>query len=548
MTRFVFDLSDADLSESSDGADGLVDADELEYSDEEDEENDVGAASPRQPTSPAKPSTPPTSTSRYGVDPRHPTESIESYMRRSNYRMPWQQREDSQVWSPDFVPPVQQYPPLSSYVDPNTASTQTLLEWARDVDRQRKRRHPRSHERRRRYTNERDDDENWYDREVADLQQILRQSSETAAARIVAASSSPSDALTIRQSAAIVVVPSPSQVQATEEAIQLYRGIREDDAKVQREIEHIRTSLRDDNQKRQQGLRVILKREEEKARQIMKEQKLLDAKYEEDLQEQERQKEALRAVETKRQEEELKAREAQEKVSQEKAARERAVAEAEAKERQYIVRAQQLVKELKKVQESVEPFEQSTSPHVKKRRLQTKKLVGGRINTLTENADKIRTVAAEVSKAIATARAEDDQIKQQVQAGSTEFSSEMARGKRYLVDQLCRKVIVRVQAEGFNGQRGDGFPLANMLAIVSVDNKDLLQMLAAHIYTVCPTAIPSLPKLAPNATEEELMESLGMLKNAKTGEYETFERFLTRTEVSIDDEYPVATCLRFVFF
>jgi len=79
-------------------------------------------------------------------------------------------------------------------------------------------------------------------------------------------------------------------------------------------------------------------------------------------------------------------------------------------------------------------------------------------------------------------------------------------------------------------QRGDGFPLANMLAIVSGEQKELGPVLAAHIYTVCPTAIPSLPIVAPEASEEELMDSLGMEKKAD-GSYETFERFLSRTEV-----------------
>jgi hypothetical protein len=78
--------------------------------------------------------------------------------------------------------------------------------------------------------------------------------------------------------------------------------------------------------------------------------------------------------------------------------------------------------------------------------------------------------------------------------------------------------------------RGDGFPLANMCALVSVDNKDLIPVLAAHIYTVCPTAIPTLPTPSSDASEEELMQSLGMLKG-KNGEFETFERFLARTEV-----------------
>jgi hypothetical protein len=69
-----------------------------------------------------------------------------------------------------------------------------------------------------------------------------------------------------------------------------------------------------------------------------------------------------------------------------------------------------------------------------------------------------------------------------------------------------------------------------MCALVSVENKELVPVLAAHIYTVCPTAIPTLPTPSSDASEEELMQSLGMLKG-KNGEFETFERFLARTEV-----------------
>ena len=79
-------------------------------------------------------------------------------------------------------------------------------------------------------------------------------------------------------------------------------------------------------------------------------------------------------------------------------------------------------------------------------------------------------------------------------------------------------------------QRGDGFPLANMLALVSVENKDINPILAAHIYTVCPVAIPALPTPSKDASEDEFMESLGMLRE-KSGEFETFEKFLSRTEV-----------------
>ncbi len=82
----------------------------------------------------------------------------------------------------------------------------------------------------------------------------------------------------------------------------------------------------------------------------------------------------------------------------------------------------------------------------------------------------------------------------------------------------------------YNRTRGDGFPLAHMLAYTSTNLKeDFSYILMAHIYAVCPVAIPTLPSPAHGCSELELMESLGMQKDKK-GEYETFDRFLTRTE------------------
>lgn len=71
-----------------------------------------------------------------------------------------------------------------------------------------------------------------------------------------------------------------------------------------------------------------------------------------------------------------------------------------------------------------------------------------------------------------------------------------------------------------------------MLALISLENKELGPVLEAHIYTVCPTAIPKLPTPSTDASEEALMKSLGMAKDKK-GEYETFSRFLLRTEVRL---------------
>lgn len=95
------------------------------------------------------------------------------------------------------------------------------------------------------------------------------------------------------------------------------------------------------------------------------------------------------------------------------------------------------------LQRSVADFE--TAANVKDRRLQYKKLVNGRINTLAENVQKIQQVAQEVAEAITTARAADDASKA---ANQNDMSS---LGKRYLVNLLASKIMVRAQAEGFNG-------------------------------------------------------------------------------------------------
>jgi GLE1-like protein len=79
-------------------------------------------------------------------------------------------------------------------------------------------------------------------------------------------------------------------------------------------------------------------------------------------------------------------------------------------------------------------------------------------------------------------------------------------------------------------RRGDGFALAAMLTHISIDNRDIHPVLAGHIYTVCPAAVPRLPTRSSNLSEDSFMESLGMAKEAD-GSFESFERFILRTEV-----------------
>ena len=115
----------------------------------------------------------------------------------------------------------------------------------------------------------------------------------------------------------------------------------------------------------------------------------------------------------------------------------------------------------------------------------------------------------------------------------------MTMGKKYLLDLLASNLIVRVQAGTFNGVRGDGFPLASMFAHVSTQCEELGPLLEAHLYGVCPTAIPTMSLTSAGGggeeggeeDEEELMESLGMIRD-KEGKFESFDKFLNRTEVS----------------
>ena len=78
-------------------------------------------------------------------------------------------------------------------------------------------------------------------------------------------------------------------------------------------------------------------------------------------------------------------------------------------------------------------------------------IVNGKVNTLSDNAEKIRQVSHDVAAAIQEAREEDARLKQLIESGDQSIDKETTHGKRYLVDLLCSKVIVRVQAEGFNG-------------------------------------------------------------------------------------------------
>ena len=289
----------------------------------------------------------------------------------------------------------------------------------------------------------------------------------------------------------------------------------------------------------------LIKREEAEAtmiyhREEMKRQKRLaeEQKEREKLEEQERaeQQENERKEQARLQSE----KEAKVKILQQeekdrllKEEKEKLQAEreaAKAKRMEYILKAQKKVGKLDQVRASLQHFDTSKEKPISRRRLNFKKIAKGKMNTLSHEKDKVEIVVRHVVEAINTAIQEDIAMRTQMEAGDTSITKDMARGSRYLMDLIASNVIVRVQAEGFNGTRGDGFPLAHMLAQTSTHVKEDFRVLVeAHIFSVCPTAIPTLPTPKEDCSEQELMESLGMQRN-KDGEFETFERYMARTE------------------
>ncbi|KAL7531085.1 hypothetical protein ACHAXR_003830, partial [Thalassiosira sp. AJA248-18] len=226
----------------------------------------------------------------------------------------------------------------------------------------------------------------------------------------------------------------------------------------------------------------------------------------------------------------------QERLERLKEAELEAVEEAQLKNA-HVTRAQTLIRNLEEVRSSssgggggggssLKEFDKSKA--VSRRRLQFKKIVNGKINTLAHDEAKILEVGRVVSEAITNAANDDSSA-----ASSGGYEPVMSMGKKYLLDLLCSNLIVRVQADGFNGTRGDGFPLANMFAHVSIQCEELGPVMEGHLYTVCPTAIPIMCLDTTSSSgndENDLMEGLGMIKDGKSGEFESFDKFLHRTE------------------
>jgi hypothetical protein len=407
---------DSDSDETNSSAE---DDDELVYSSEDNDYEEDSDDSEEEPPHPIGFQS--WGRTRFGMNPV-PVETMARFKRQKGYLYPHGYEDGLDDWfSEGYEPKKQQFPPISSYIDPQTASTKSLVQYAAYDSSKRAREFDRPVE----------------DDEMDKISQLFQ-----AAAMI--------EDRTVQK-----LLKSPQQQRQLTLA-------PEDTASVQREMDEIRRGMERDHFEAAQALTKLIRRNEQEMEKILASERRRDEESEREEQAQ-RQKEEQKFAEDQEAEQKEKQKEVDkeelenEKIrrSQEKRDRERQKVKAEAdaaealiaKDREYILKAEKLIAQLVQVRASVEPFENSKA--VSKRRLGMKKVINGKVNTLSENVDKIRSVASEVSQAIAAARAEDENIKREVQAGNQ--PPENARGKRYLVDLLSSSVIKRVQAEGFNG-------------------------------------------------------------------------------------------------
>ena len=327
----------------------------------------------------------------------------------------------------------------------------------------------------------------------------------------------------------------------------LARAAEHELSSISHQMSLIREKQSESYQKEMNALKLLLEADKAtalEAQQRMDKRLALQQQQEDELQRklQKQQEEERAAIEESERLRELKARQAQEEqlaqeerrkhqIEQIKAAEEEAIQEAKVKNA-HVTRARELVSQLNTMlRPMLSNFDKSKT--VSRRRLGFKKIVNGKINTLSHDESKIKEVGGIVVEAIQNAQKEDE-------AAEDEVSK---LGKQYLLDLLASSLIVRVQADGFNGTRGDGFPLAAAFALISTQCEELNKLLEGHLYGVCPMGVPvldmddevDLEGSTGGSSDDRWMESLGMIRD-KNGDFESFDKFLHRTEVSI--EYP----------
>jgi chemotaxis protein histidine kinase CheA len=342
---------------------------------------------------------------RFFLDP--PKESVQQLKRRLGFT----QERDDVLDSHDYWEDVgQSFPPLSSYTDAKTAPTQALLAYSD-------------------YDEERPEQEDSLEK----LTQLLRSAS-------------------LVESPKALKLTSESQL-AGQRMWALCKNSERERQSIQHSMDLETQRLEKENAETADAFRLLLKRDEQAATKV-EEERRAEEEYEQlQRDEEKRDEEGRQRVaderQRKQQQEEQKVLDAEEKRKEAIRKQNKQAAEEEAKKSDYVVKAKKLIAKLVDLRASVAPFEKSKN--VSRRRLNMKKTVKGKVNTLSLDAHKILSVANDVTYAVQQAREEDEQLKQQVQAGNSQITSEMTRGKRYLVDLLASDAMVRAQSEGFNG-------------------------------------------------------------------------------------------------
>ena len=243
-----------------------------------------------------------------------------------------------------------------------------------------------------------------------------------------------------------------SPIQAAQDLKQNERELRNDVARKRERMEQnqrlaVNSFLQLLEQDEREAARIL-----EREHQRLKEQEYILAE-EEKKQEDHRLVELSKVKERQRMEYEKRTREENElRLQREEEERERLE---DMKKNEYITVAYNMVDSVKKLREQLEIFEMNPDKGVSKRRLEMKKIARGKLNTLSHDQDKIISVAQDVVRAVQSVIQEDAEIRQRLSSmgGGLQTANDTVSvlGASYFMDLIASNVIVRIQAEGFNG-------------------------------------------------------------------------------------------------
>ena len=321
-----FRLRDDDSCASSYDEFVPVSSDDCEYSDSDDEDY------PHPVGFPCKPH-PSWGRTRFSLDPTVTPDSIEEQ---------WE-TQITVIETPQSAVHayMQSYPPVTSYIDPKTASTASLLRYGEHL------------ERRRRLQQEND-------KEMDQLTQLLR-------------------AASLKDTSKALLPIQPADPNEPP-----YAMLADTPSDIKKKIEQERLRMARDNKQAEEELKKLIRYNDEKADRIRRKEKEEEDRVaaENAARRVEEQKEQAKIDAANKAREDKKRADEKERVEKEKEIEEINAAKAaeKAKKYEYLQRAKKLVLQLQTLRQSIEPFESSKA--VSKRRLNMKKVVRGKVNTL----------------------------------------------------------------------------------------------------------------------------------------------------------------------